>query len=339
MGSFLYFTETTLLYIVAVFFIAGVFYRSLIFVYHIYRQREHSRYNLWYRFLTLGGVFIPFHRAVLKRPVYAFIRYAFHACLIIVPIWFSGHIYLWEESRFEWYWIPLPDVWADRMTLFVLAACVYFFVRRIVFRDRLQTGTMDFILLLITAMPFLTGYFLTHGTLTRIPFFENNLWYMHVISGEIMLVMIIILFCRTRLREADCVGCAACVENCPTETLEYNDKDALRYFGYSHYQCICCGSCVSVCPEQAAELRHEMRPANLFQISSKAEIRRVELEACEQCGIRFAPTPQISGLDMRLNKNHVELDTLDLCPRCKKLNSGSTVKEMLHTGVQETEQN
>jgi ferredoxin len=332
MGSFLYFTETTLLYIVAVFFVMGLVYRSLVFIFNIYRRRQFSRYKLWHRFFTLFGIFIPFHRAILKRAVYAFIRYAFHACLIIVPIWFSGHIYLWEESRFGWYWTPLPDVWADWMTLFVIAVCIFFVGRRIVFKNRLNVKISDFVFILFSGLPFLSGYFLKHGNLDNIPFFENYLWYVHVISGEIMLIMIVFLFCRTRLREADCVGCAACVENCPTETLEYDDKDALRFFRYSHYQCICCGSCVNVCPEQAAELRHEMRPTHLFQIASKGEIRRVELATCDQCGIRFAPTLQINKLTRSLNQNDIELNTLNICNRCKKLLSGSTAKELFHTG-------
>ena len=322
MGELLYFAETTLLWMVAVFFLTGIVIRSLFFVVNIFRRRPFSRRSVVHRFLTLVGVFAPFHRAVLKKPVYSTLRYVFHACLFIVPVWFSGHVYQWEESRLEWYWTPLPDEWADWMTLVVLAACAFFLTRRIFLKNRLDAGISDFLLILIAGLPFLTGYFLTHGTLSNIPFFENYLWYMHVISGEIMLAMIIFLFCRTRLREETCVGCAACVENCPTETLEFYDKDTFRFFRYSHYQCICCGSCVNVCPEQAAGLRHELRPANLIQIASKGEIRRVELKACEQCGIRFAPIPQLDKLNRSLHQDEIEISTLDLCRRCKNQRVG-----------------
>ena len=321
MGELLYFVETTLLWMVAGFFLTGIVLRSLFFVFSILRARPLGRRSVIHRFVTLFGVFAPFHRAVLKKPVYTPIRYAFHACIFIVPIWFSGHVNLWEESRFEWYWTPLPDVWVDWMTLSVLAACTFFFARHIILKNRFKANISDFLLILITGLPFITGYFFTHGTLDSMPFFENYLWYMHVISGEIMLTMIVFLFCRTRLREETCVGCAACVENCPTETLEFYDKDTFRVFRYSHYQCICCGSCVNVCPEQAAELRHELHPANLIQIASKGEIRRVELKACEQCGIRFAPIPQLDKLNRSIRENEAELSSLDLCGRCKKLRS------------------
>jgi hypothetical protein len=63
--------------------------------------------------LTFGRFFLPFHKGAIKRPFYAVLRYIFHACLLIIPIWYSGHIFLWEESRLQWYWTPIPDVWAD----------------------------------------------------------------------------------------------------------------------------------------------------------------------------------------------------------------------------------
>ena len=319
MGELLYFAETTLLYIVAIFFVAGTLLRGLNFVVNIFRSRPFSRRSVLHRFVTLFGIFAPFHRAILKKPVYTTIRYAFHACIFIVPIWFSGHVYLWEDSRFEWYWTPLPDAWADWMTLCVLAACVFFFTRRIILKDRLNAGISDFLLILITALPFLTGYFLTHDTLKSIPFFDNYLWYFHVISGEIMLAMIVFLFVRSHLRKETCVGCAACVENCPTETLEFYDRDAFRFFRYSHYQCICCGSCVNVCPENAATLNHAISMKQFFRLLSKDVIRNVDLATCEQCGVPIAPKLQIAKLEGTLSANDIEMALLHYCDRCKKM--------------------
>jgi ferredoxin len=319
MGKLLYFTETTLLYIVATFFAAGILLRGLFFVINIFRSRPISRHSVGQRFVTLFGIAVPFHRAVLKRPVYTTIRYAFHACIFIVPIWFSGHIYLWEESRFEWYWTPLPDEWTDRMTLFVLITCAFFIGRHIISKkERLNAKISDFLLILLTGLPFLTGYFLTHGNLDGIPFFETYLWYFHVISAEIMLAMIVFLFCRTRLKKETCVGCAACVENCPTETLEFYDRDALRFFRYSHYQCICCGSCVNVCPENAATLNHAIGMKHFFPMLSKYVIRNVDLATCEKCGAGIAPKLQITKLEGILFANDIEMTLLNYCDRCKK---------------------
>jgi len=319
MDAFLYFVETTLLWIVAFFFVTGALVRALFFVVSIFRSRPHSRHGFLNRCVTLLGVFAPFHRAFVKKPLYTTTRYAFHAFVFILPIWFSGHVSLWEESRFEWYWTPLPDVWADWMTLSVLTACVFFFARRIILKHRFNTRISDCLLILITGIPFLTGYFLTHGTLDSIPFFENYLWHFHVISGEIMLAMIVFLSCRTHLRKETCVGCAACVENCPTETLEFYDKDAFRFFRYSHYRCICCGSCVNVCPENAATLSHSIDMKHFFRMLSKDVIRKIDLATCERCGVTIAPKSQMAKLEGILSANDVETAWLHYCDRCKKI--------------------
>ncbi len=138
-----------------------------------------------------------------------------------------------------------------------------------------------------------------------------------------MLVMIVFLFCQTRLRKETCVGCAACVENCPTETLEVYDKDAFRFFRYSNYQCICCGSCVNVCPENAATLSHAMSVKHFYRMFSKDVIRNVELETCERCGVTIAPKSQMGKLEGILSANDVEMALLNYCTRCKKMISRS----------------
>ena len=322
MGTILYFIETTLLWIVAVVLVVGMIWRLFFFAVAIFRKRKFSRHSTGQRLVTLTAILAPFHRAIFNKPAYTTLRYLFHACLFIVPIWFSGHIYLWEESRFALYWTPIPDAVVDWMTLAVLGACAYFLVRRIIAVKRLETGIGDIVLIVFTALPFLSGYFLTHGHLGGIPFFDSYLWYLHVLSGEIMLVMVVLLFCRTHLNKQKCVGCAACVENCPTETLEFNDRGQYRFFRYSPYQCICCGSCVNVCPEEAAGLRHEIRPTNLIRGLNKTEIRRVELKICVGCGTRFAPVPQLLKIDRLLQPEEMQIETLTLCLRCKKLRTG-----------------
>ena len=47
------------------------------------------------------------------------------------------------------------------------------------------------------------------------------------------------------IKKADCVGCLACVGNCPHETMYYHDQ--LR----EPFKCIACGLCVKECPTQA----------------------------------------------------------------------------------------
>jgi len=322
--DFLNTTEGPLLWIVFILFALGILSRFVFFICKISESRRTAKRNpgISHILIIIARAVFPFHNAFIKKPFYATLRYIFHLSLVVVPIWLAGHISLWEESRFEWAWTPIPDNWADGMTLLLLGICACFFVRRIVFKEIRQNSSIsDYVLIILAALPFLTGYFLTHGSLETIPFFETYMWHFHVLSGEAMLLTIVFLFYRTRLNPEKCVGCAACESNCPTETLESADKERQRIFTYSHYQCICCGSCVCVCPEDAAEIRHEIGVGNFFQVFSKKDIGKIDLATCEQCGVSFAPTPQITKLEGDLRDNDVEMALLNCCNRCKKLST------------------
>ena len=321
-SEFLSFAEGPLLWIVFIVFGTGLILRTVFFVLSILRPHptleQRSAFNA--RPLLIVRLLLPFHNAFLKKPLYSLLRYGFHVCLFVVPIWLAGHVSLWEESRFEWYWEPLPDNWADAMTLFVLAACGYFLVRRIIGGiNRKNAAIKDYLFIVLTALPFLTGYFYSHGSLDHIPFFETYMWYLHVLSAEAMLLMIVLLFLRTRLTSDRCTGCAACELNCPTGTLESADIHQQRVFTYSHYQCIACGTCVGVCPENAAELRHEINFAHIYRIFTKRPIRSVELSTCESCGALIAPQPQMHKLQAVAAANEVETEMLNCCSRCKKI--------------------
>ena len=210
------------------------------------------------------------------------------------------------------------------MTLLVLGLAVYFLIRRIIIPNiRFDSAISDYILIVITALPFVTGYFLTHGSQDSIPFLGENMAVIHMMSGEAMIIMVVFLFCRTRLNTEKCIGCAACELSCPTGTLESNDEENQRIFTYSHYQCICCGACVSTCPEMAAELRHEMSLGRFFQVVPKQEIRSVELKACERCGAFFAPEPQLDKIGQTFKD-----DYMHFCPRCRKVNIGDLLYQL-----------
>jgi len=329
------FIEGPLLWIVFLVFIIGIIARIVFFFFEIIKSSRDKDYRLRYSFATFGRSLLPFHNAVIKKPIYAIVRYVFHICLIAVPIWLSGHIALWEESRFELTWRSLPDAWADWMTLLLLGLVIYFLIRRIVAKDiRFNSSIPDYVIIILTALPFVTGYFLTHGSLESIAFVGNNMWTIHIVSGEAMILMAVFLFCRTRLNTQKCTGCAACELNCPTGTLESTDEGNVRIFTYSHYQCICCGACVNTCPEEAAELRHEISLAGFFQIVPKQEIRSVELTACERCGALFAPVPQLDKIGQTFTHEY-----LRFCPRCRMVNIGDLLHQLSPWHRKELERN
>jgi formate hydrogenlyase subunit 6/NADH:ubiquinone oxidoreductase subunit I len=310
------FAEGPLLWIVFLLFLTGVTARLLFFGIKILTSPKGDQGRLGFSAPVFGRFLLPFHKAIAKKPLYAVIRYVFHLSLFIVPIWLAGHVSLWEESRLGWTWSTIPDKLADWTTILVIVIAAFFLIRRLFWSEaRAATAWKDFVVIVIAGLPFVTGYFLTHGTLDKVAFLGDNMRLIHVLSGEAMILMAVFLFCRTRMNPSRCTGCAACELSCPTGTLESKDKGTLRVFNYSHYQCICCGACVNTCPENAAELRHEISVRNFFRIFPKQEIRSVEMKACRKCGALFVPEPLLD----KINRTFTD-DYLHLCQNCRKTN-------------------
>jgi len=191
--DFFLFVEGPLLWIAFLTFFIGSILRAALFL-SVSRKRDKIIYQYFswkYVLATLGRWLLPLNKDVTKNPIFTILGYMFHICLIVVPIWFSGHISLWEESRFEWYWTPIPDGLADWMTLIFMAIALFFLLRRIISADiRLLSTFSDYLLIVVVALPFITGYFLTHGTVDNIGFLGDNIQVIHMLSGELMLILI-----------------------------------------------------------------------------------------------------------------------------------------------------
>lgn len=191
--SFYGFVTGPLVWIAFLTFIIGTLIRAAMFFVESSKKDKvlYKHFSVKYVLATFGRWLLPLNKDLAKNPVFTILVYIFHICLIVVPIWFSGHIYLWEESRFGWYWSPIPDGLADWMTLVLLAVALFFLLRRILSPDiRLISTCSDYVLLVVTALPFLTGYLFTYGTLDDIAFFKNNMEIIHILSGELMLILI-----------------------------------------------------------------------------------------------------------------------------------------------------
>ncbi|MFP4420698.1 MAG: TmcC family electron transfer complex membrane anchor subunit [Desulfococcaceae bacterium] len=119
------------------------------------------------------------------NPVLTIVTFAFHVCLILVPIFAFAHIVLWKEA-FDVSWMALPEGLTDLMTMVVIFGCVYFLIRRLTKPDvKYLTSRSDFVILAIVGLPFLTGYWASQG------WFAYKLVYiLHMLTGEIMLAAI-----------------------------------------------------------------------------------------------------------------------------------------------------
>ena len=129
---------------------------------------------------------IPFNNQYMrKRPIFTIISFAFHICLLVTPVFLLAHVILFDES-WNASWLSLPNAAADWMTIIVIAGAVFYAYRRLtdpVVKN--VTDGSDFLLLAITALPFITGFLAYHQW-----FGSKTMLILHILAGELMLIAI-----------------------------------------------------------------------------------------------------------------------------------------------------
>lgn len=120
-----------------------------------------------------------------KNPIMAIVSFVFHFCLFVAPIFALGHSLVlyksWGISFFS-----LPDGLIDLLTIILILCAFFFLVRRIIIpRVQAISSPYDYILLFITAAPFLTGFFAYHQW-----FDYKTVITLHILAGQAMLIAI-----------------------------------------------------------------------------------------------------------------------------------------------------
>jgi nitrate reductase gamma subunit len=109
----------------------------------------------------------------------------FHFCLFGAPLFALGHNVLLRQSWGISFW-SLPNALTDVMTMVVLAGVVFLLIRRtVVPRVRAVSSGSDYLLLLIVAAPYLTGFLAYHQ---MAPY--RTIMTLHMLAGEAMLIAI-----------------------------------------------------------------------------------------------------------------------------------------------------
>jgi len=129
---------------------------------------------------------IPFGSVTMrKHPAMTIVTFIFHVCLVLTPIVLLAHAVLWYESWQISLWSPSETV-TDVMAILVILACAFFLVRRLVVTEvKSMTDPLDFLLLALIALTFLTGFLAYHQWGPYRP-----LLILHMLSGEVMLIAI-----------------------------------------------------------------------------------------------------------------------------------------------------
>lgn len=129
---------------------------------------------------------VPFASVSMrKQPIFTFVAFAFHISLLATPIFLLAHNMLWD-SAFGVSLRSMPDLLADILTVAVVFSGLFLFARRLARPEvRVLTSAWDYALLILTILPFVTGFLAFHGwgpyklVLT-----------LHMFFGEVLLVLI-----------------------------------------------------------------------------------------------------------------------------------------------------
>jgi nitrate reductase gamma subunit len=169
-------------------FVAGSLVRIGHMLYLV-RKKEafiFSYFSITYGLRSIVNWLIPYGPVNMRRhAVLTAVTFIFHLALIFTPIFLLSHVVLWDENWNVSYW-SLPDIIADILTVVVIACCVFFWIRRMTQAEvRFLTSASDYVILLLVAAPFVTG-FLAYHQVSGYPLFSI----LHVLTGELMLVII-----------------------------------------------------------------------------------------------------------------------------------------------------
>ena len=177
-----------LAWIAIIVFIGGLLFQLFRRILQAYRDERFifSYMSLKYGLRSIAHWIIPFAALNWRRhPVLTVATFCFHICLLLAPLFLSAHYVLVDEAIGLNWWV-LPDPVADIMTMVVIAACLFFAVRRLARREiRFVTSASDFLLLFFVAAPFISGMISFHQW--GDPRVSTIL---HMVFGEILLVLI-----------------------------------------------------------------------------------------------------------------------------------------------------
>jgi nitrate reductase gamma subunit len=169
-------------------FLGGLVVRA-VFLYGLSRERDKVFYNHFewsWGIRSIVHWLIPLGSVSLRaQPLFGLVFFVFHACLFAVPLFLLAHNIMWDDAFGLSLW-AMPDKLADWLTLVVIACLAFLFVRRLVRPEvRAISEAWDFILLLLVAAPFVTGWLAVNGYGD----YKLNM-VLHVLSGEVMLILV-----------------------------------------------------------------------------------------------------------------------------------------------------
>ncbi len=180
------FVSGPLVWIAFIIFFAGMIYQLATMLSMAKKDKVYSYMSAKYSLRSLAHWTTPFGaRNMRKRYETTIVTFAFHICLILTPIFLAAHVLMFS---FSWgpKWLAFSAAGANWLTVIVILASLFFLVRRWMLPEvRFVTDPSDYLLLLVAAAPFITGFMAT-----RQWFDYETMVILHMISGSVMLMVI-----------------------------------------------------------------------------------------------------------------------------------------------------
>jgi nitrate reductase gamma subunit len=112
----------------------------------------------------------------------------FHVAILVAPLFLAGHIALLARSL-GISWPALPNIVIDVLTIVALITAVALVLQRIGARaTRALSRPQDYVLPLIIALPFASGFLVMHPAFN--PFGYEAMLFVHVMSANLVFVLL-----------------------------------------------------------------------------------------------------------------------------------------------------
>lgn len=131
---------------------------------------------------------IPIKHIIPGSRIFSISSFLMHIGLIIVPLFLMDHIVLWEAFT-GWNLPAIGKSFADYLTLFTIA-CILILLccRTFIARHRVMSQPMDYVLLIITLIPFMSGYLASHPNVNPFPW--KVMMLTHLLGADALFILI-----------------------------------------------------------------------------------------------------------------------------------------------------
>lgn len=172
--------------------LSGLFVRGVLYIKGLHWQLDRVAYTAHPKAGIKGALrsiffwIVPFGtRSWRTQPFMTILFFAFHIGAVCIPLFLSAHNMMLQE-KLGFSFVSINQTVADVMSWCVIISAVFLVIRRLVLPEvRILTTSYDYLILFLSAAPFITGLICRY----EIGSYSSFL-IIHIIFGELLLISI-----------------------------------------------------------------------------------------------------------------------------------------------------